>query len=252
MANKPGSKILLRSVGNGGKSERKKGRSPNILDRIEECDRAGQFELDLAHLNLADWPKETIIVPSIHILKAFGNRFTTLPSLETFRELEVLDLSRCNLTNVDDVGFQAFHNLTKLNLSRNSLKSLPAELTKLWGLEILLVDRNHLLDFPADMQNMRSLRILDASFNYLSNVGTALDKMASLEDLNLGANPDLDTETLGTRTRRLVDKRSLMASKEQRRALITRALGVQRNVLTREQQMIFREIYTSPDISELP
>ena len=246
-------KIALRSVGGGGaRRAGKKVRSKNLLDRIEECDRAGQFELDLAHLDLSDWPKETIIVPSIHILRAYRNRFTTLPNLGTFRHLEELDVSRCNLSSIDDVGFAAFHNLVKLNLSRNNIKTLPADLVKLFGLEVLLVDRNQLLDFPKDMHTMRMLRVLDASFNALSAVGTALDKLPALEDLNLGANPDLQIDTLGTRTRRLVDKRALMASKAERRILITRALGVQKNVLTREQQQIFREIYTSQELTDLP
>ena len=125
-------------------------------------------------------------------------------------------------------------------------------MVKLFGLETLLVDRNQLLEFPKDMHTMRQLRVLDASFNALTTVGTALDKLPALEDLNLGANPDLDIETLGTRTRRLFDKRCLMASKAERRILITRALGVQRNVLTREQQAIFREIYTTEGLTELP
>ena len=36
-----------------------------------------------------------------------------------------------------------------------------------------------------------------------------------------------------------------MASKVSRRALITRALSVQRDVLTHEQQIIFKETYES-------
>lgn len=242
---------LIRKA-NGGSKEKKKGRSKNLLDRIEECDRSGQYELDLAHLDLLDWPMETIIVPAIHILHAYRNRFTTIPNLSTFRGLEVLDLSRCNLTNIDDIGFVAFHNLHKLNLSRNNLKTLPADIIKLFSLDILLVDRNQLLEFPKDMQSMRSLRVLDASFNALTNVGTAIDRMPALEDLNLSNNPNLDIATLGTRTRRLVDKRALMGSKEERRVLIRRALNVQRSVLTREQQSIFKEIYTSAELTELP
>lgn len=238
--------------GGSGSPSKSKNRSPNVLDRIEECDRSGQYELDLAHLNLSEWPRETIIVPSIHILYAYHNRFTTIPNLGMFRGLEVLDLSRCSLTNLDEVGFVAFHNLHKLNLSRNNLKTLPADIVKLFALEELLVDRNQLLEFPKDMQTLRTLRLLDASFNALTNVGTALDKLPSLEDLNLTANPNLDLVTLGTRTRRLVDKRALMASKNERRVLIQRALGVQRNVLTREQQAIFREQWMGPEPSELP
>ena len=238
----------------GGVKAKKKERTKNLLDRIEECDKTGQYELDIAHLDLLEWPRETIIVPAIHILKAHRNMFTSLPPLAMFRSLEILDLSRCNLTSIDDVGFVAFHHLCRLNLSRNNLKELPADIVKLFALETLLVDRNQLLGFPRDMQTMRTLRVLDASHNCLTDVGAALDVLPSLDDLNLSSNPNLNDATLGTRTRRLVDKRALMASKAERRILIRRALAVQRSVLTREQQSIFKEIYVggATDVNELP
>lgn len=231
----------------GSKKAEKKVQSTNLLDRIEECDRAGQHTLDLAHLNLEDFPQETIIVPSIHVLLAYRNSFTKITSLAGFRQLEKIDLSRCNISNLDEVGFLSLHHLTELNLSRNSLTRLPPDIVRLIHLEKLLLDRNQLEAFPEGMITMRSLKVLDASFNCLTEVGSLLEKIPLLDDLNLSCNPNLIVKTLGLRTRRLVDKRALMSSKAERRILIQRALNVQRNVLTREQQAIFREIYEGPD-----
>lgn len=243
---------MLRQA-SGGVKHHKKVRSKNVLDRIEDCDKTGQYELDLSNLDLLEWPKETIVVPAIHILDAHGNRFTSIPTL-TFRGLEVLNLSRCQLSSIADIGFVSLHHLHRLDLSRNNIKELPADIVKLFSLDTLLLDRNQLEAFPPAMHTMRNLRVLDASHNCIINIGSALDVLPSLDDLNLSHNPNLVTAALGTRTRRLMDKRNLMASKSERRVLIQRALAVQRAVLTREQQSIFREIYTggASDVNELP
>jgi len=243
--------MLTLRAATGGKKIKKKERSTNLLDRIEECDRAGQHTLDLAHLNLEDFPQETIIVPSIHVLLAYRNAFTKITSLSGFRQLEKIDLSRCNISNLDEVGFLSLHHLGELNLSRNSLTHLPPDIVRLVNLEKLLLDRNQLESFPEGMISMRSLKLLDASFNCLTEVGSSLEKIPLLDDLNLSGNPNLITKTLGLRTRRLFDKRALMSSKAERRILVQRALNVQRNVLTREQQAIFREIYQGPDPGEV-
>ena len=238
----------------GGKKE-KKVKSDNLMDRIEECDRAGQYELDLSHLQLQDWPQETIILPNIHICKGYGNQFQSVPSFAVFRGLEFIDLSRCQIETVDDMDVTELFNLKFLNLARNNLKSLPKDIGRLVSLETLLVDRNQLQTFPANMGTMRSLRILDASHNQLVEVGSLLDRIPALEDLNLTGNSLLDKETLGTRTRRLFEKRELLSSKKSRRAMIERALNINRNTLSREQEAIFRAIYEGPakgEVDELP
>lgn len=238
----------------GGKKE-KKAKSTNLMDRIEECDRAGQFELDLSHLKLNDWPQETIILSAIHHCKGYGNLFTSIPSFAAFRGLETIDLSRCNIETINEMEVSQLFNLKVLNLSRNNLKELPAEIARLVSLETLLVDRNQLQTFPGNMGNMRTLRLLDASNNQLIEVGTLLDRIPALEDLNLSNNPHLDVEKLGTRTRRLHEKRMLLSSKKSRRAMIERALNIQRNTLSREQEAIFRAVYEGPaknEVDELP
>lgn len=238
----------------GGKKE-KKVKSNNLMDRIEECDRAGQYELDLSHLKLNDWPQETIILPAIHICKGYGNMFQSIPSFSVFRGLESIDLSRCNIETINDMEVTELFNLKMLNLSRNNLKQLPSDLGRLVSLETLLLNHNELQTFPAGMGTMRTLRILDVSHNQLVEVGTLLDRIPALEDLNLTSNVHLDIEKLGTRTRRLYEKRVLLSSKKSRRAMIERALNIQRNVLSREQEAIFQAVYEGPAkgaVDELP
>ena len=216
------------------------------MDRIEECDRAGQYELDMSHLGLNEFPQECIILPGIHHLKAHGNKFTSIPSLAVFRGLETIDLSRSCITTIGDMQISQLYNLKSLNLSRNNLKNLPDELARLVALETLLLDRNELTTFPAGMHTMRSLTLLDVSHNLLTDVGQLLDRIPNLETLNLASNPRLDLEKVGTRTRRLHEKRSLLSSKKSRRAMITRSLNVNRAVLSREQESIFRAVYEGP------
>ncbi len=238
----------------GGKKE-KKVKSDNLMDRIEECDRAGQYELDLSHLQLQDWPQETIILPAIHVCKGYGNQFRSIPSFAAFRGLEFIDLSRCQIETIDGMEVTELFNLKSLNLSRNNLKSLPKDIGRLVSLETLLVDRNQLQTFPTNMGTMRTLRVLDASHNQLVEVGSLLDRIPALEDLNLTGNSLLDKEKLGTRTRRLFEKRELLSSKRSRRAMIERALNIQRNTLSREQEAIFRTVYEGPakgEVDELP
>jgi len=244
---------LLRKQG-GGKKD-KKVKSDNLMDRIEECDRAGQYELDLSHLKLLDWPQETIILSAIHHIKGHGNLFTSIPSFAAFRGLETVDLSRSNIETIEDMEVSQLFNLKVLNLSRNNLRELPKEIARLVSLEKLLVDRNQLQTFPENMGNMRTLRILDASHNQLIEVNTLLDRIPALEDLNLSSNPHLNIGKLGTRTRRLYEKRELLSSKNKRRAMIERALNIQRNTLSREQEAIFRAVYEGPakgEVDELP
>jgi len=238
----------------GGRKE-KKIKSDNLMDRIEECDRAGQYELDLSHLKLQDWPQETIILPAIHICKGYGNLFTSIPTFAVFRGLESIDLSRCQIETIDGMEVTELFNLKYLNLARNNLKSLPKDIGRLVSLDTLLVDRNQLQTFPINMGTMRTLRVLDASHNQLIEVGSLLDRIPALEDLNLTGNPHLDKEKLGTRTRRLFEKRQLLASKGGRRAMIERALNIQRNILSREQEAIFRAVYEGPgkgEVDEVP
>ena len=60
----------------------------------------------------------------------------------------------------------------------------------------------------------------------------------------------MSTGHMGPNTRRLCDKRSLLSSKEERRALITRALGLRKQVLQKEQQVVMEEIRVMKEEAE--
>lgn len=232
-----------------GASDNKKlsKRAGGLLDRITACDKNGQLDVDIAQLELDEWPEELLIVAKVKVIIAFTNKLSHIPSLQDFRSLEHLDLSRNRLTSISSIEFFHLVKLKYLDVSRNEIEQLPDDLTNCPVLEKLIVHRNRLVEFPAEMSNLRSLRYIDASYNSIRHIGLELESLPHLEELNLGHNDELEKGNMGMgqmgpRTRRLCDKRGLLASKEERRALITRALGLQKKILLKEQQAVMDEL----------
>ena len=158
------------------KGKKKNGKSNNLLDRLEECDRGGQFELDLSQLKLELWPTETMVVPNIATLKAYGNLWNTVPNLDTFRGLESIDLSRCKITNLDESNLTGLHKLKFLDLSRNELTEIPDDITHLPLLQDINLSRNQISKLPNDVKGMVSVRVIDLSNNSLKIVGNVFDE----------------------------------------------------------------------------
>jgi Leucine-rich repeat (LRR) protein len=178
----------------------------SVIERIEKCDQNKRRELDLTGLKLSIWPQEVVLVPTVKCIKAYNNYFVNLPSLDVFRGLIDLDLSRNAISDLSDASLDKLVNLRSINLSRNRLKSIPEQLLKLALLEQLDVNRNCISAFPEEMNQMRSLRRLDASYNEITFVGTTFDSLSLLEELNLTHNPGIQVDSMGVRTRRLYEK----------------------------------------------
>lgn len=201
----------------GSTMSKKKGtKSTSVMDRIEECDRNGQYNLDLSNLHLSDFPKEAVLVGAIKYLNIHKNKIVQMPTLEAFRGLIDVDLSRNMLMDLSQVRFCALKNLKKVDLSRNALEHLPDDMTMCASLETLIIHRNILQSLPDGISNMRSLVVIDASFNNIKKIGSSLENLFNLEELNLTNNEELDTEDMGTRTRRLYDKVILLCPKKNR------------------------------------
>jgi hypothetical protein len=230
----------------GGKVEsakdkkRTKNKPPNVLARLEACETGGAFGLDLSDLSLSAFPREAILVPDIRELRVFNNNIAQFPPLKEFKYLDYLDFSRAGLLSIPVGTLSSLSNIKYVNLCRNSLESLPEDISSLRMLEQLVVHRNKLKGLPMGLGILRYLKSVDASFNEITVVGPIFENSMKLEELNLSNNPDIDVDSMDARTRRLYEKRAVQGSKASRRALIQRALGVQRDVLTREQQIIFR------------
>ena len=227
--------------------EKPQKRKTTLLDRIEECDRWGQFDLDISHLALSEWPPELLILPAVRNLRAHKNNLTTIPDLsKIFRQLENINLSRNKITELNQIQFSHFIVLKTVDISRNDIEYLPPEITKVMLLSTLHVQQNKLKEFPNGMNEMLNLRYLDASDNQLEYVGDKLEGIPRLETLNLSGNPNLQVSTLSDRTRMFYEKRKLLSSKDERRALVKRALGIQRSVLVKEQANIMSHLNKYP------
>ena len=126
--------------------KRKKGKSENrLMERIDECDKNGQYKLDISHLSLPELPLEIAVVSRVTIFLAYGNNLTSLTTISNFRNLTTLDVSRNKITSLDDVKFSHLINLRVFDISRNELTALPIDICKLPVLDTLIFHRNFIV-----------------------------------------------------------------------------------------------------------
>ena len=213
-----------------------------IMDRYENCDRGGQYELDISCLNLKEWPAQVVVFPNIRILKAYQNLITEVPSMEVFKNIEVLNLASNKLNNLDQLDFSFFKTLKVLDLSRNEFVTLPFDIIKLPLLEKLVIHRNKLESLPTGMNIMKSLQVINAEYNNLTDIPKELDRLPRLHDLNLKGNPYLKINAMPVRLKRMYEMRLLMSSGDLRKGLIKRTLGMQREALNEQQYKLFPDI----------
>ncbi|XP_036412276.1 leucine-rich repeat-containing protein 26 [Colossoma macropomum] len=106
-------------------------------------------------------------------------------------KLEILDLSFCNLTHVDEtaVGFK-LSSLRELYLGHNQLRSVPRTfLANAYSLEVLDLRDNLMEDLPVDfLQSSNLLRVLLLDGNRLQFLPSTIFK-PSLQQLDLEGNP---------------------------------------------------------------
>ncbi|XP_066518595.1 toll-like receptor 3 [Hoplias malabaricus] len=119
-----------------------------------------------------------------------GSSFTDISweTLGSLANLEILDLSLCNLTHIDKTG--SFSSLRKLYLGQNWLRSVPSNfLANAYHLEFLDLGENMLGEIPVDfLQNSKNLRVLILGGNQLRFLPASIFK-PSLRQLDLKDNP---------------------------------------------------------------
>eukprot|EP00271_Cylindrocystis_brebissonii_P017014 TRINITY_DN423_c1_g1_i8.p1 TRINITY_DN423_c1_g1~~TRINITY_DN423_c1_g1_i8.p1 ORF type:complete len:1350 (-),score=247.71 TRINITY_DN423_c1_g1_i8:768-4817(-) len=122
--------------------------------------------------------------------------------LESFTDLEHLDLSLNNFTGGIPAAFGSYKNLTYLDLSTNYFSGpIPSEMGNLVNLKHLDVSGNNFTALPDSIGQMASLQYLNAGSNDISSLPSSIGNLTKLTDLGLygcgmsGAFPDLTVIT---------------------------------------------------------
>lgn len=81
------------------------------------------------------------------------------------------------------------NSITTLDLSDNSLQSLPSEIGELTKIEVLILDNNRLEgSLPGEIRKMTNLRVLSAKNNNLSGVPAEIGQLSKLETIDFSNN----------------------------------------------------------------
>jgi Leucine-rich repeat (LRR) protein len=147
---------------------------------------------------------------SITNLSIRGDEKGMLPkSYRKFKKLEVLLLSRNNLKEVPrttraqnlkrlDLTFNSitsipswiseFNNLVALNLNNNNVSVIDRNIEKLSQLQELSLYKNNLSEFPSVLYSMKSLRVIDLYYNHIPKIMSDIGNLKNLEILYLANN----------------------------------------------------------------
>src|SRR3989338_1106191 len=102
----------------------------------------------------------------------------------------ILNLSSFSLTSLPPI-FNAdpfIKRLTKLDISRNHLTSLPAEIGRLQALQRLNVSNNHLTSLPAEVGRLQALQRLNVEVNQLTSLPAEIGRLQALQWLSVSSN----------------------------------------------------------------
>lgn len=125
------------------------------------------------------------------------------PSLDlSMLNLEILpaQLEKANLSNLKSINLSRnslkefpneiskFSNITFLDLSHNLISEIDDSIKNLTKLETLWVFKNNLILFPETITNIKSLKYLSLANNRLINISNKIDRLQKLEALYLNEN----------------------------------------------------------------
>lgn len=158
------------------------------------------------------WHRSLFDCINIQELNLHGNHLYKLPkSFAALQKLEVLNLSDCQISNVEN-DFTFCHNIKSLSLTDNALllwpdginaleklevlnlaqnryiRKIPMEVSQLANLGMLNVAKCSIDKIPSSLQDLDQLAILYLDNNLLSDF-EAIVKLSALEMLSISSNP---------------------------------------------------------------
>lgn len=108
-----------------------------------------------------------------------------LQIIEASGAVQELGLSGFGITALPTQSLSQLHALTRLDLSQNSLASLPGEIGLLTALVDLDLSRNKLCALPSSLGRLTCLRLLNCMANRLQSVPEEIGDLAALYRLGL-------------------------------------------------------------------
>ncbi|XP_064641510.1 PH domain leucine-rich repeat-containing protein phosphatase 2-like isoform X2 [Lineus longissimus] len=198
----------------------------NLLTGLPlETETVNLEEMYVQHNWLSSLPKTFLMKANkLRIFNASHNRLVSLPSphstedLNKFQELylshnllqddvmnticqyprlKVLHLAYNNLYEVNETLMSRLEMLNELNLSGNSLETIPECLATFANLSVLRAHSNRLRTLP-NFSTSKSLKVLDVGSNKLLNVSVAslMDSQISLLDMSLNEQLSVSKEEI--------------------------------------------------------
>lgn len=166
----------------------------------EWCGLANLKRLDISHNSISKLPVEFRQLIQLEVLLLSDNQFSNSTSalmkrlksdpteglhfLERLSRLDISDNKICELPS-----FSRLQNLVDLNISNNSLSSLPMNLESASQLVRLDASNNSITEIPASIfAGLTNLQILNLQQNKLRLLPSELARMQALVHLNLSQN----------------------------------------------------------------
>uniref|UniRef100_A0AAV2MP70 Leucine-rich repeat-containing protein 2 n=1 Tax=Knipowitschia caucasica TaxID=637954 RepID=A0AAV2MP70_KNICA len=134
------------------------------------------------------FPKELQWMTYLKEWHVSHTRIQRLPEFfDQFSKLSVLNLAKNQICEVPaDIG--KLRSLKQLDLSYNRLMKVPVELGDCEELERLELAGNHLCELPFELSSLKQLHLLDVSENSIPSVPVCVLRMESLNTLDLSNN----------------------------------------------------------------
>lgn len=145
--------------------------------------------LNLQVKQLISLPREIYQLRNLKKLDLSHNQLEFLSeSIKIWTQLEELNLSCNELTDLPLHGIEHLKNLTNLDVSGNALKRLPESIGCLKKMKILNVEENYLKELPKEIGQCTSLELLTVSSNELSQLPVELKYLTSLVEFSAADN----------------------------------------------------------------
>jgi len=127
-------------------------------------------------------------VPSLKEVYIIGKGYSNITdNIGNLKNLEILDLSYNSIVSLPK-GISGLKNLRELDLHSNDLISIPEEIGNLKNLRELRISFNELTSLPESIGNLVNLNILYIPYNKIINIPESIGNLSNLERLTLNNN----------------------------------------------------------------